>query len=225
MPNFESPITNKKFQGQPMRDLEIPDESGPPTGGGQFAPSVSHRFRKAPNEQEIAEFQARAEAASNLDANLSEIERDVKRYREEKIHGNKRLNEGAKRRADMLVGITRGTRDVDIEGNHYSFKTLKAREMRSVWSVCSDFDGTVQFPFEMRKQLLARSLTQVAGVEFAQFVGSDSIEDKLNFIDDADDILLNRLYDEYLIMVKETRERYSIKTDADAKEVVEDLKK
>ena len=229
MPNFESPISNKKFQGQPMRNLEIPDESGtpqgPPMGGGKFSPSVTHRYGAPMDEQQMLEFQQRVDAANNPDFNLSEIERDVKRSREDKIRGHNRLNEGAKRRIDMLVGITRGTRTAEIEGNVYSFKTLKSREMREVWMACAEFDGTVQFPFELRRQLLARSLTQIAGVETAQFIGSDSLDDKLLFIDDADDTLLVRLYDEYLIMVKETKDRYAIKTEADVKEVVEDLKK
>jgi hypothetical protein len=228
MSSFESPISNRKFQGQPMRDLEIPDESGPPgppTGGGQFAPSVTRRYGPPPNEQEIEEFQQRMEATANPDLNLSEMEREMKRSREDKMKGQSRLNEGAKRRVDMLVGITRGTRTSEIEGNVYSFKTLKSKEMREVMVASAEFDGTIHFPFEMRRQLLARSITQVAGVETAQFVGSNTLEDRLSFIDDADDILLNRLYDEYLIMVKETRERYSIKSDAEAKEVIEDLKK
>ena len=229
MASFESPISNKKFQGQPMRHLDIPDESdtpqGPPMGGGKFSPSVTHRYGAPMNEQEMLEFQQRVEASNNSDFNLSEVERDVKRSREDKIRGHNRLNDGAKKRIDMLVGITRGTRVAEIEGNIYSFKTLKSKEMREVWMSCAEFDGTVQFPYELRRQLLARSLTQVAGVELAQFVGSDLLEDKLSFIDDADDLLLVRLYDEYLIMVRETKDRYTIKTEADVKEVVEDLKK
>ena len=228
MPNFESPISNRKFAGQALRDLEIPDEGGPPgppTGGGQMAQSVTRRYGTPMTDQELMDFQARAEASNNPDLNLSEMERDIKRSREDKVRGTKRLNEGAKRRADMLLGMTRGTRTAEIEDNVYSFKTLKGKEMQEVMSIVSEFNGTVHFSFEMRRQLLARSLTQIAGVDTDQFVGSNLLEDRLVFIDDADDLLLNRLYDEYLIMVKETRERYSIKTDTDAKEVVEDLKK
>src|SRR5271165_6354391 len=150
MSKFESQISGRKIQNQPMRDLEIPDESGtppgPPMGGGQFAPSVSRRYGNPMTEQEIIEFQRKMEANQNPDLNLSEMEREVKRSREDKIRGFNRLSEGAKRRADMLVGITRGTRTADIEGNIYSFQTLKGKEMREVMMTCSEFDATVQFP-------------------------------------------------------------------------------
>ena len=41
----------------------------------------------------------------------------------------------------------------------------------------------VQSPFEIRKQLLARSITQVAGMDFDQFVGSAELDDKLAAIE------------------------------------------
>jgi hypothetical protein len=220
MPNFESPISNRKFQGQPMKTLDIPDDSIP-TGGGPLAPSVSNRRGAHHTNSDLEDFQQRLDQEPDISA----IEKEMKRAREEKISGQHRLNDGAKRRVDMLIGITRGTHSVTIEGNIYAFKTLKSREMREVMSACYEFDGSTQFPFEMRRQLLARSLTQIASVETSQFVGSDSLEDRLAFIDDADDILLNRLYDEYLKMVQETRDRYAIKTPEEAKEVLEDLKK
>jgi hypothetical protein len=40
-----------------------------------------------------------------------------------------------------------------------------------------------------------------------------------------DHYLLGRLYDEYLEMVKEARDKYAIKNETDAQEVMEDLKK
>lgn len=217
MSQFESPISNRKFSGQPMRNLDVPDESGQ-------EPSTTRRYG-AINEQEVSEFQQRPESNVKPDLSLSEIEEEVKRARAEKIHGQHRLSDGAKRRIDMLIGITRGTHTANIENNLYSFKTLKSKEMRDVMAACSEYDGTVQFPFEMRRQLLARSLMQIAGVDVPQFIGSDLLSDKLAFIDDADDILLNRLYDEYLVMIQETRGRYAIKNNQEAQEVVEDLKK
>jgi hypothetical protein len=97
--------------------------------------------------------------------------------------------------------------------------------MREAIMAAAEFDGTVQSPFEIRRQLLARSLVQVAGLDVAQFVGSNELGARLELIDDLDEALLNRLYDEYLEMVRESREKYTIKSEQDAKEVVEDLKK
>jgi hypothetical protein len=125
----------------------------------------------------------------------------------------------------MLIGMTRITRTAHIENNDYVLQTLKSKELREAVVSASLYDGTVQSPFEIRKQLLARSITQVAGMDFEQFVGSHELEAKLDAIEEFDHYLLGRLYDEYLTMVKEARDRYAIKTEDDAKEVVEDLKK
>jgi hypothetical protein len=156
----------------------------------------------------------------------NDIERDFKQAREiKKSNGKERLNEGAKRRIEMLIKMTSDSREVDINGNIFILQTLRSKEMREAIMAASEFDGTVQSPFEIRRQLLARSLSQIAGVDASQFVGSNDLESKLAFVDELGESLLNRLYDEYLILVKESREKYSIKNDADVKEVLEDLKK
>jgi hypothetical protein len=222
MPSFESPVTNRKFSGQPMKNIEIPDETQLPNQPSN-QPPLHRRYANPEVAQELSNFQKLDEQTD--EDNVSKVEREIKQAREDKAKGSSRLSDGAKKRLDILIGITRGTRTVDIEGNVFSFKTLKGREMQAVMSEVSVHDGTINFPFEMRRQLLARTLTQIAGVDADQFVGSNSLEDRLTFIDNADDILLNRLYDEYLLMVKETRERYSIKTQPEAQQVVEDLKK
>ena len=143
-----------------------------------------------------------------------------------KMAGKERLNDGARRRIEILIGMTRTTREVDLlEGNVFILQTLRSKEMREAIMAAAEYDGTVQSPFEIRKQLLARSLVQVAGVEVAQFVGSNTLEARMALVDDLDESLLNRLFDEYQKMVDESRDKFALKTVADAQEVVEDLKK
>jgi hypothetical protein len=89
----------------------------------------------------------------------------------------------------------------------------------------SAFDGTVQSPFEIRRQLLSRSLIQIGGVDIDQFLGASDLESKLSLIDELDDSLLNRLYEEYLNLSRECKKKYAITTTVEAKELVEDLKK
>ncbi len=230
MPQFESPLGTKKITAQPMKELEIPDESGyvepdhsGPVGGGNFSPSVTHRHSM--DESSIREFQARMQARANPELDLSQAEMEIQQARQARRHGKERLNDGAKRRIEMLIGMTRGTHSVEIDGQNYSFHTLKGNEMRQAYFATAEYDGTIQFSFELRRQLLARSLTEVVGVEIEQFIGSTDLEAKLNLIDEMDDALLNRLYDEYLVMVKNTKEKYAVKTEAQVQEVVEDLKK
>jgi len=231
MPNFESPITSRKFASQPLRDIEVPDETGygqqpPPRGTGQaqFSPSVTRRYGTPMTDQEISEFQERMNQM-DPEANLSDLEREFKAGREEKLRAQTQLNEGARRRIEMLIGMTRTTREVEIEGNVYVLQTLKGKEMREAILAASEFDGTVQSPFEVRRQMLARSLAKVANVPIEQFVGSSVLEARLTFIDELDDTLLNRLMQEYSLLTKEAKSKYSLNTPEQVKEVVEDLKK
>lgn len=229
MPNFDSPIGKKRFEGQQLKEFDVPDETGieypteeqqvpvmrmrGPAPHGPQPPidinsAMAFQQRQGPSAEEMADF-----------------ERQVREAREAKRTGKVRLNDAAKRRVEMLLGMTRTTRQADVGGNKYAFQTLRSEEMRQAIMAASEFDGTVQSPFEIRRQLLARSITHVAGLDIAQFVGSNDLAARLQLIDELDEALLNRLYDEYLEMVKESREKYAIRTDAEVKELVEDLKK
>lgn len=231
MPKIDSPLGSKQFSVQPMREFDVPDETeheyrteehqnmspvmrrrGPSTHGPQ--PPVDLDAAMA--------FQNRMQMEQEDPA---EMERQIREARDAKRTGKERLNDGAKRRIEMLVGMSRGTREVILDGNAYVLQTLKSKDMREALMAASEFDGSIQSPFEIRKQLLARSLIQVAGIEMSQFVGSASVDAKLNFIDEQVEAVLNRLYSEYLELVRESNDRYAIKTVEDASEVVEDLKK
>jgi hypothetical protein len=222
MPAYDSPLGKKQFTGQPMKETVIPDESG-------FVPSVGSRHNQQfqMDEAAIREFNSRMSPAQPPTPSQEQaaMEQEFREAREAKRLGRERLNDGAKRRIEMLIGMTRVTRSVDLNGYSYTLQTLKSRELREAITAASAFDGNVQSPFEIRKQLLARSLVQIAGMDADQFIGSSDLDIKLEFIEEMDHYLLGRLYDEYLAMVKEAREKYAIKNETDAKEVVEDLKK
>lgn len=222
MPQFKSPLGDKSIPGQPMREFDVPDESD-----SGMSPVMRHR-RPAPHGPQppvdIGAAMAYQQQMEPQD-DTADVERQIREARDMKKRGVERLNDGAKRRIEMLVGMTRSTREVNLEDRLYTLQTLRSREMREAMMAASEFDSTVQSPFEIRRQLLARSVSSIAGVDVAQFVGSNSLDAKLELIDDLDEPLLNRLYDEYLILVREARERYAIKSEADVKEVAEDLKK
>jgi hypothetical protein len=234
MPNYDSPLGSKRFAGQPMKEYDIPDETGHPYQNvehNNMDPVMRHRGPSMHGSQVPVDvnaamaFQNRLQSESFPEDNDMEIERQIRVAREAKRTGKERLNDGAKRRIEMLIGMTRSSRQVDLEGNVFVLQTLLGKEMRDAITAAAEYDGTVQSPFEIRKQLLARSLIQVAGVDTAQFVGSNSLEAKLELIDDLPEALLGRLYDEYLLLAKESRDKFAIKSVEDAKEVSEDLKK
>lgn len=229
MSSFESPLGKKKFGGPQMREFDVPDESGysegPPIENGE--PVVRRRPIPQVNTDQIRDFQAKMqrEEMPVYEQDPAEVERQIRQSREDRRSGRERLDAGAKRRIEMLVGMTRITRSVDLEGNVFVLKSLRSKEMREALMYASEFDRTIQSPFEIRKQLLARSIIQVAGVDIDQFLGTNEMEAKYDFIDLMDESLLNRLYNEYLALVREAGEKYAVKTEEDVKEIVKDLKK
>jgi hypothetical protein len=228
MPKFESPISSKQINSPPMKDFRVPDESGfnPPP------PPPPHRHvqeTQPPPFDPVAmrEFEAsmQPQRAPLPMKEMSDIERQIFEAKKAKREGKERLSDGAKRRIEMLIGMTRMTKTVDIEGNNFSLQTLQNREAREALVAAADYDGTVQFSFEYSKQLLARSLTQIAGISFSDFISSHDLEDKLNFVEDLPQALFTRLYNEYVALDDESRAKFSPKTENQVKEVVEDLKK
>jgi len=179
-----------------MREVDIPDETN---YYEQHRPLNNSSFSEVQNERE------------NDDS--AELEREIRAAREIKRTGKERLNDGAKRRIEMLIGMTRTTRSINIGNNVYVFQSLKAKEFREAIIIAARFDGTVESTLEIRKQFLARSLIQIAGVDIDQFIGSTKMEDRLSFIE------------EFEILSNEAKDKYSIKTEVEVKEVVEDLKK
>jgi len=225
MPEFKSPLGNRKFAGPQFREVDVPDESsGPP----QYVRPPQPQEVPVINQREMMEFQERMGMGPDFappTSEMAEMEREIKAAKDARRRGQERLGDAAKRRIEMLIGMTRTTRGFDLDGHQYVLQTLKSGELRSAILAASQFDGTVESPFEIRRQLVARSLVQIAGVEVEQFLGSNTIEARLEFMEELDHYLLSRLYDEYLAMVNEARDKYAIKNETDAKEVVEDLKK
>ena len=222
MPKFDSPIGSKQFQGQPMRDLSVSDDSGydqPPPRQARHVHEPMPEF----DERSMREFQSQGPGPSIRE--MTDLEKNIHAAKKAKREGKERLSEGARRRIEMLIGMTRLTKDIDIAGQMYKLQTLTSEELRDAIVAAAEFDGTVQFIFETRRQLLARSLTVVSGVEIDQFLNSRDLEDRLYFIELLDHNLLIRLYNEYVTLSKEAQDKYSPKTEEQVKEVLEDLKK
>ncbi len=223
MPKFRSPLGDKDFTGPSLKEFDVPDESEMTPAMRMHGPAP-HGPQEPIDIRSAMEFQERMRQQRSPQDD-DEIERQIRAAREAKRLGRERLGDGAKRRVEMLLEMTRSTREVDLNGTAFVLQTLRSKEMREAMMIASEYDGTVQSPFEVRRQLLSRSIVSVANVDFAQFVGSDSLEAKLELIDSLDEALLNRLFDEYSALVKDSRDKYAIKNDRDAEEVVEDLKK
>jgi len=230
MTGYDSPIGKKQFQGQPFKEVTIPDESvqSPQNQSPQgVRPQQPSQYAFQMDEAALRDFNARYGPPQEPmpTREQADLEQQFREAREAKKLGRERLSEGARRRIEMLVGMTNHTRSFEVGSNIYVLRTLRDRELRDAIIAATAFDGSVQSPFEIRKQLLARSLVQIAGMDANQFMGSSAVEDKLAGLEEFDHYLLGRLYDEYLSMVKEAQAKYAVQTQEQAQEVVEDLKK
>jgi len=225
MPSFESPLGKKSFPGQPLKEFTIPDES-------EVAP-VQRARAHAPHMGQAAQTNYNIDSqyqnlqpipAMSIEEEM-EMEKELRAARQAKVSGKERLNDGAKRRIEILLNMVRTTREANILGQVFRLQSLTGQEMRDAIMLAAEYDNTVQSPFEIRKQLLARSLTHVAGTEIEQFIGDRSLQSKFELLDNLDESLLNRLFDEYSLLVAEAKSKFAIKNEEDVKEVIEDLKK
>lgn len=135
-----------------------------------------------------------------------------------------RLSDLARKRVGILANLTRLEKTVKIENYEFIITSLKTKEYKD--AIVSLLGLTaLEEPFELKKQILARAIKTIDGLTIAEILGSNNFEDHLLFIDELGEYLSSRLYNEYLTLKNEISEKYSIKNEVDAKEVVEDIKK
>lgn len=233
MAEFSSSIGGRKVSGNKLREFDVPD-------GEDFnvdAAIASGKLKKL-DMDEVRQFQNRLDNInSELEENyrsqpvkgtnqqeLREIDQ-ARQERDNRKKGIERLSGGAKKRIEMLIGLTRSEKTAIIDDTEYVLQTLKSQEMREALVAASKYDNTVELPYETRLQILSRSLIKVGGITVEDFLNSNDFEDKIYFINEMDEYLLNRLYGEYTILASEASEKYSIKSSETAQEVVADLKK
>ena len=227
MASFESPIGNRKVTGNKLREFDVPD--GEDENQFNIDQAIASGNMKRLDVEEIRQFQQRLDGVSfeqeEEQSSPKEELRIIEDARRNRHKGIERLSKGAKKRIEMLIGMTRSVKSVEIDNTEYVLQTLKSQEMRDALLSSSKYEHTVEFAFEIRLQFLARSLVKVGGIELDQFLSDSSFETKLLFINELDEHLLNRLYNEYSNLAKGATERYSVRTPEDAEGVVADLKK
>lgn len=243
MPKVTSSLTNKTISGSSYKTIEIPDETGYSEEPAiDFVTIDAHRIKRGlpPLDEHIKRQMLQAQNQDQSKAQtftstvpeeemtiekLSEIEKKLQAAKQAKSSGLEKLSFGAKNRIDALLGTSRSIKDVEIEGIKFTIQGLKGKAQRAAIVKASEYDGTAHAAFEIRRQLLARAIIAVNGTDFELYLGTHDIEAQLEFVEELEEPMLNKLYSEYLEMVQETQNKYFIKNDQDVKEVVEDLKK
>lgn len=158
---------------------------------------------------------------------LTAAEREeLQKLRREQINNAAKITDHAKKRTELLANIGRLTKDVEIEGYIFSLRTLKTKEAREATLSIFNCANDAEAAFELRKQSLARSLYQINGQPLDLILGGVGLEHRLNFIEEElEDTIMNKLYNEFLNLRQESRDKYGVQTEEEVKEVMEDLKK
>lgn len=157
---------------------------------------------------------------------LSAAEREeLQRHRRQADKQGPKMGDHAKKRVEILANIGRLTKDVEVEGITFGLRTLKTKETRDATMSIFECKNDADAAFEIRRQTLARAINQIDGQEIELALGSDDFALKLSLIDDMEDTIVTKLYNSFNELRQEVRVKYGLETEAQAKEVVEDIKK
>lgn len=206
MAEFDSPLGKKRILNQGRKVFNVPDESQeqedeyfiPPTALPNMKPGVEVELTPT----QFQEMQQRRTSFKNTQGKAS---------------GE------ARQRIELLTNIGRLTKEVEIEGHKFTLQSLKSKEMRETIKAVSQANDGADSIFEMRAQILARSIIKIDGHSVEIVLGDDSFEEKLNFIDDSEETIVNQLYAAYTEMTKKID--LNVKNAVDAKEIAEEIKK
>lgn len=211
MPTINSPITNKNYQQSGgMREFVIPDIEDEMDQHAHYHEEHMHQppqmqAQSYPMQQNIP-LQSAMQNRKNIEK-------------------NNKISDAGRKRIEILCGMISLNKEVDVEGNSFVLRSLKSKESRDCLVSALKYDGTIEFTFELRKQILARSIVSISGIDLPDFIGNYDFDARLQFIDELDDVIIDKLYSQYLILNKEIKDKYGLSGQDSAKEVVEDIKK
>ena len=157
--------------------------------------------------------------------NQQELETNIREARKEKLASMDKITDFAKKRAEVLANIGRLSKDVVLDGFTFSLRTLKAKETKEAALQAFKANTNLELSFESRRNQLARSLYKIDGHDIVHILGDDTIETKLSFLDELEESVILKLFDEFSALKTEANSKFGVNSEAEAKEVAEDLKK
>ena len=200
--SIESPLgrINVSSSGQKRPMISVDDPTDPVSPEGQYVQEMS-----------VAE-KRRAYAA------------DARTLAEEahRSRAEERMEPGAKRRTEILLGLGRGTKDVTIDNITFSLRTLKNIEWKEAIKAVAIAELAVEQAYEMRAQILSRSIFAIDGQPVEMVIGSNN---KVDFVQNLDEAVVSYLYDIYNNLVAENRAKFNLNTAEGVQEAVEEIKK
>lgn len=250
MTEIDSPLGKKTFNTKSRQVFTVTDESGneypeipsedevrPITSQKEYREQHNPSMDFMPKFDQNTQVQYSHQNHNMMPQYHQNIQQgDVKLSREESLEYFKKrdqvltekgvLSDEVKKRVEFLTGICRSKKEVEIDGVKFSVYTLKSGELREITrSVLGKDNKSVDFIFELRAHTLARALFAVNDTPLQYILGGNNIDTILAFIDELDENTVTLLYKCYEELVNNTKEKYGLNTEEDAKEVAEAIKK
>jgi len=232
MTEIESELGKTTLGGQQRQVLNVEDHSDIPQKPVRMSPQQAYQqvsggapdFMPAP-QQSQQEFYAQQSMPPQRSFETTKHELSkIEQMRS--ARGKRELSPEAKRRVEFLTGIGRLMDEFEVEGVKFTIQTLKTREMKEVAKVVSSNEiDPAEFAYELRSNMLARSVVKINDHLVEEILGDDSFEAKLALIEELDESVTIHIYDKYQAMADKSREKYGINTDKDVSEVSEAIKK
>lgn len=212
--SIESPLgrINVSSLSQKRQVISVDDPTEDPVSPeGQYVQEQPIAERR----RAYAQAQTREEMRTAADARIMAEEAHRSRVEE-------RMEPGAKRRTEILLGIGRGTKDVTIDNITFSLRTLKNIEWKEAIKAVAMAELAVEQAYEMRAQILSRSIFAIDGQPVEMVIGSNN---KVDFVQNLDEAVVSYLYDIYNNLVAENRAKFNLNTAEGVQKAVEEIKK
>jgi hypothetical protein len=152
-----------------------------------------------------------------------DLEAKVAQARKEKQ--SPQISERGRKRIEILANIGRLTKEVEVEGVVFSLRTLKSKEVQAATCFAVLAANDIAAGFEMRRRELAMSIFEIDHNPVEMIIGSNTFEAKLQMVDNFSETLVRKLNQEYTDLKAKSFNSFGIKNEADAKDVIEDIKK
>lgn len=206
---------------QPRHNLRVTPEELQAQGGFQ---------RGLPREmfENVPQMQPQQQQMRQMPRDLTEDEIAELNIRRQEALMSSGVTKQARERFEYLTGKCRVEADLEVDGNTFHFQSLKSGELEEIFEVMlsTNLKSEHQIKYELRRQVLARSLIGIDNMSLHQAIGSSTIEENIDFIRNLDENLVTVMYRFYENnIVKVSKEKYDIKNEEDAREVAETVKK
>lgn len=160
------------------------------------------------------------------DEGFQEInQEDYQKTRTSILKEEKRISSSTKERIEFLSNIGRASQDVLVDGVTFSLKTLKGAESREVMYIIGSRENKIEQFYESIVQTLARSIYKIDGQDIDLVLNSNKLSDYIDFVSNLDDSVQIFLYQHYADLDKKNKDKFSIKNDKEAEEVIDGIKK